>query len=60
MNDKPFTVGTFVNGRHISCYTTWYNKSWSGCIEYTVQAVNGAHAKRQAKKLRKDHEAATR
>ncbi len=55
---KPFKVGTFYDGKRFMAYTTWYSPEWSGCIEYTVEAVSGTEAKKSALRLRKEHEEA--
>jgi hypothetical protein len=55
---KTFRVGTFVaeGSVRVHAYTTWYNRGWSGCIEYDVEAANGTEAKKVATKLRRAHE----
>lgn len=55
---KRFKVATFCEPgrRYVVCYTLWYNPAWPRCIEYEVDAENGAEAKKKARALRKAHE----
>lgn len=52
---KHYRVGTFVDERgRVTAYTTWYNKTWAGCIELEVMAASGASAKKAAILARKE------
>jgi len=61
---RIFRVGTFYRRPRsdrpvktaIAAYTRWYNKSWSGCIEYEVAATSGTKARNAAIELRLAHE----
>ena len=58
---KEFVVGTFCEfgargTPRIMAYTMWYSPQWAGCIEYTVRARNGTHAKKLATAMRKAFE----
>lgn len=61
---KNYRVATFYSPAKgharskpkVSCYTLWYNPQWPGCIEYSIEAVSGAEAKKKAAVLRKAHE----
>lgn len=66
---RTFTVGTFVDlpapGRElcisrISAYTRDYNRAWDGCVEYTIEANSGSHAKELARAKRLEEERAKR
>jgi hypothetical protein len=52
---KMIRVGVFPHKlykndvpRTFNAYTVWYNPSWKGCCEHTVEAVNGTEAKKLA------------
>lgn len=63
---KLYTVGTFYDGRDPSlaksytAYLMWYNPSWDGCVQVTIDAKNGTQAKRLAVKWRMAAELAMR
>jgi hypothetical protein len=46
---RPFKVGVFEHpGKRrvkLAAYSSWYNPSWEGCCEHTVEANNGTEAK---------------
>ena len=49
LDPRTFKVGVFpCRKESFTAYTTWYNPSWSGCCEHTVEAVNGTQAKKIA------------
>jgi hypothetical protein len=56
---KRITVGVFpfseTKPNRFNAYTTWYNSSWKGCCEHTVEAVNGTEAKELAIQEHKDN-----
>ena len=62
MKEQTYRVGTFTERRPrsllIMAYTRDYNRSWRGCVEYVVDASNGAEARKKAKQLRRAAEMA--
>lgn len=51
LDPKSFKVGVFpfdARNTRFNAYTSWYNQSWSGCCEHTVEAANGTEAKKIA------------
>lgn len=57
LDPRTFKVGVFSfddRNTRFNAYTTWYNPSWSGCCEHTVDAINGTEAKKMAIQEHKD------
>ena len=63
---RTFNVATYYHPKagkrpalsHISAYTLYYNASWQSCVEYKIEAANGAIAKALAKQMRLGRELA--